>query len=111
MRKTTSIQVKCSMKNDTPRHGFVDAEKTSPTSATCAALNPNGQPNDSENILKTVLNEIKGKNKGITVPELAAETELAELLIQSHVEELVKRFQVKKGGKKRHGHTVWVART
>lgn len=52
---------------------------------------------------------MKNCHHGITIPELARKTGLEEVLIQSLVEDLFKRLLVKKGGKKRHGHTVWLA--
>lgn len=50
------------------------------------------------------------KNRqGITVPEIAKILSVKDSTIQSHVESLSQRLLVKKGGKKRQGHFVWVA--
>lgn len=109
MLKTTSIQQTWKPPKDTPKLGFAVVGKTSVLCVTCVGLTPNMPPPRSDAILKAVLAEMKNCNKGITSPELTLKTGLHPVLIRSLVSELAKRLLVKKGGKKRHGHTVWVA--
>lgn len=109
MRKATSIQGKCAVKSAAQFHGFAAKVKVSVLCVTFAALTQDGLQKSSDDILKAVLDEMKNCHHGITIPELARKTALEEVLIQSLVEDLSKRLLVKKGGKKRHGHTVWLA--
>lgn len=111
MQKTILTQTLCDKKENVAGPGYVAAVKTFVSSPHCVDLTMCVQGKPSEDILMKILNIIKERQKkGITIPEIYQEFNLAEDQIQSHVDDMVRRFLVKSGGKKRHGHPVWVAR-